>query len=1747
MVEAATNFRKSGFNNADSAMLAQVAAQYQNIADTAVSASDAAASITSQIRAFGEDASFATTVINAYNEVANRFSVGTNDISNAMEIASSGMATYGNSFQQVIGLVTSGTEIMQGRASQVARGLSTIAARIVKNQDALAEYGIQVEKADGSLRSTFDILSELKPKWDAMTDAQRVAFGDTIAGQNQYKVLASVMSNFQHAIDATNTALNSAGSAAKENAAYMESLEAKENALKAEFEDFANRVLSKDVVKGFLEAGTSMLDFANNDVGAAITRIGLLATGMTGLTGIAGQTIGKIAEVGLQLKNLGVGGGSFLGMLASGKVALIVGGVVLAVTALVEIIRALKSSYDAAHPSFEQANENLEKTQDEISQTTDKLKEYKDQLAKLDEVAVEDRGAAWQSERSELELNIEASQSYLDILERIRELQGQQAYEADRPVGYTAAGSIVKNQFRDETYYGAYQATGDRSVQLSAKQANVLNAQYSDQYQALTAITLALADATDEQYRWIEAEDLAELQGKSQEEQIEIMISMLGKLGIVLDTTYESSEQAFSNMGELANKTGELSQAQKEQAQAYIDSYDEIVKVGAATKEQGRNYVDLAAKLNNFNSSEASAADNISFVASLFGMSADAAARYAVEIGYLDSANIAVAGGMVQLADGAWALKENCYQATDGLYYLKDGCDALASSGDGAADALNQIEVATYDTSTAAAQLTASLFDQNGQLTEAGLQALSVDSSMRSMAQAELQAQQEAASANYSKLILEIQKVGSAAMITAGQLQTMMALAGASSASDLVGGLASGGADVESSLKAAFYRTFGKSAESDVALYNKWVSSRILTVGESNYDKIMADTQKRLDEISKNFPAGTGGGSSGKSAEEKAAEEAEKQAKKAQKAQEKAAKESQQAYESAASSAEQAAQQAARAAEQAAEEAKQKILDSIQELKDASDDFWDSKTDAIEETNKELDRQKQLEEKLKALEEAKQKKILLYKNGQFQYDKDYGTIAKAQADYEETRDKIQRERELEQLKEMKDNATEIFNEMKDIVENGGNVTQEMINSWLSQMQADGADYYDSNKQLLSEWLDWAKGAISEISNQVASATGGSGAASGGYGSGSGSVSGQWSHQDETNPYVALGQDAIEEMLEWIKKIDKYQDDEEFMNEIIRRAAKAGYIIPSNAGLRGNLKMNLLEALQKILAPYQNLIDTNTSSPYVYAWKGLFKGELQRGTDLGSNTVVAGYQDKLLSGTIDDPYEEQEYYQRNQAIKALYNEYKKITDQLGYIPDYLKDFMDMGSKMLSNVDLVARQMVENYDNLSASGKSLLDSLISGEEDYEAANKMRIAYLAENYSPERLRYMNLVRAAGSSRNAMQLMNQRTEEDKARDEAVYGDWLNELRDKIDEAGGVVTDEIYNWFLKTAGGALGAKGTGDAQLYADVFAGGGKYLYSDQEELERLGYHGFLGNFGNVSEGGLSDVTKNLVKSKILTSTTETNIDKQKEQITQNNIKGIKDTLEKYQEGYGATQHWIDDATKYITDTLNKNNEALLMADAETRKSLLAQNDELMGIRDSLSGVEADEDVSKLPGSTTAYNEWEFKIDNPTDEELAAKAEQRAQKLADQMAANSAAWWNASSKAEQDALHKANEELAKQINDLTGSNLTYEGSTGTWSKNASGTHNFRGGLSLVGERGPELRVLGQGDNVIPAYQTANLWKWSGTTPESMLKTLELRKGNGCSSYTFNVSKLELPNVSNAKEFVAGLKNYALQYSYRR
>lgn len=105
-----------------------------------------------------------------------------------------------------------------------------------------------------------------------------------------------------------------------------------------------------------------------------------------------------------------------------------------------------------------------------------------------------------------------------------------------------------------------------------------------------------------------------------------------------------------------------------------------------------------------------------------------------------------------------------------------------------------------------------------------------------------------------------------------------------------------------------------------------------------------------------------------------------------------------------------------------------------------------------------------------------------------------------------------------------------------------------------------------------------------------------------------------------------------------------------------------------------------------------------------------------------------------------------------------------------------------------------------------------------------------------------------------------------------------------------------------------------------------------------------------------------------------------------------------------------------------------------------------------------------------------------------------------------------------------------------LTGKGTSYE-------KYAEGTANAKGGMSVVGEKGAELRVLNRGDGIIPADITKNLWKWGTIDPERVSKSDRPNIQN----YNIDVDSVNLPDVTNPEEFISGIKNLALQRAYNR
>lgn len=150
--------------------------------------------------------------------------------------------------------------------------------------------------------------------------------------------------------------------------------------------------------------------------------------------------------------------------------------------------------------------------------------------------------------------------------------------------------------------------------------------------------------------------------------------------------------------------------------------------------------------------------------------------------------------------------------------------------------------------------------------------------------------------------------------------------------------------------------------------------------------------------------------------------------------------------------------------------------------------------------------------------------------------------------------------------------------------------------------------------------------------------------------------------------------------------------------------------------------------------------------------------------------------------------------------------------------------------------------------------------------------------------------------------------------------------------------------------------------------------------------------------------------------------------------------------------------------------------------------------------------------------------------------------QAILDEMKANSQAWWFASTDEEREAIHKRNVEL----NEMLSKKGTYDSGLGKWSHYAKGTTSAKGGLSLVGERGAELRVLNKGDGVVPARMTENLMDWGAQKPNDFANKM-LNKGKEVLSNIINVGNVSLPNVQNAKEFVSELKNLAYQAAYSR
>lgn len=245
--------------------------------------------------------------------------MSSSDLSQSIGNASSAMAVGNVTYEETLGLLTAGTEITRN-SNKVSRALVSVQSRYNQilddssstGQKLIAFYkdhGIAIKDEKGNLRSLYDTLGDLAGKWNTLDEDQKKYFLNVQAGANQSQNLAAIMDNFDTAIAATETALNSQGSAAQENERYMESFEGKLSNLKSTFQEFATSVLNSDAMKSALDTLNSVFSTLTSegplgDISRVATQFGVLTGVLTGGISKFVPTLSKFVE---QFKNLGDG------------------------------------------------------------------------------------------------------------------------------------------------------------------------------------------------------------------------------------------------------------------------------------------------------------------------------------------------------------------------------------------------------------------------------------------------------------------------------------------------------------------------------------------------------------------------------------------------------------------------------------------------------------------------------------------------------------------------------------------------------------------------------------------------------------------------------------------------------------------------------------------------------------------------------------------------------------------------------------------------------------------------------------------------------------------------------------------------------------------------------------------------------------------------------------------------------------------------------------------------------------------------------------------------------------------------------------------------------------------------------------------------------------------------------------------------------------------------------------------------
>lgn len=301
VLELAAMIKNAGYNISDSMQYAKNALMTANISENIDDSQQAANNLISIMKNFkNETPEFAEKINDSISAVSRTGIIDFDNLIDGSTQLSAAANQAGMSFEQMLGTLTGAYDIL-GDMNKTVSGQSEIFSRLqgtsTDNAETSSAPKLQeifsdltngavniIDVKTNQLRNIYDILDDLNSVWNKLSADTQESLALEAAGAEYENVFFALMENWNNVEKAVRSATNSFGSAEEQNQKHLESLSGSTDKFQASLERLSTTVLNSELLKFFIDLGTTGLS-AINKLSSSINPLLVSLGGLTAFFG----------------------------------------------------------------------------------------------------------------------------------------------------------------------------------------------------------------------------------------------------------------------------------------------------------------------------------------------------------------------------------------------------------------------------------------------------------------------------------------------------------------------------------------------------------------------------------------------------------------------------------------------------------------------------------------------------------------------------------------------------------------------------------------------------------------------------------------------------------------------------------------------------------------------------------------------------------------------------------------------------------------------------------------------------------------------------------------------------------------------------------------------------------------------------------------------------------------------------------------------------------------------------------------------------------------------------------------------------------------------------------------------------------------------------------------------------------------------------------------------------------------------